>query len=231
MIEFLNPYLPEWAQGLLVTITGTGVTLGVLIKFFATNIIKFLVKNYDFKNSKDLEIVKSELMQGLEILKSNLTQDLESEKAKLGNKTYISKVRFDAEFQIYRELSSAFFDAVQGINKIYPSGIYSRPADDEEYKELQEKNYKIAYDAVFTAQDIVHKNAAFISEELFQNYKEILSLCYQQVNAFAERWQHNHNDGYSYKIEHFVRTRDIEKIHAELVKNVRLYLSSLEVID
>ncbi len=97
-MELIITYVQEWWHALLLTIAGTGVTLGLLANFCSKFFTSIFLKKYDLQNNEKLETLKSELMH-----------ELEKEKAKLGNKTYISKVRFDAEFQIYRELSSAFF--------------------------------------------------------------------------------------------------------------------------
>ena len=114
-----------------------------------------------------------------------LNKELERYKSNLDNKIYISKAKFDAEFEIYRELSKAFFEMVKNISILIPTGFLV-PADPEEKKEYDKKIYKEAMQSTVKAQDILNGNIPFISEEIYNAYTEILKLCRQQLNAFEK---------------------------------------------
>lgn len=160
---------------------------------------------------------------------------LEDKKSMNERKNYISKVKFDTEFKIYRELSETFFDMVKHISIMIPSGIAYVPADEEAKKEYDENNYDNALKAVVKAQDTLNRNAPFISEELYNEYSEILSLCKQQLDVFNKRWNilyiasQDEKERLSY--EDYERTESINKMMKMLNNKIRKYISTLDVIE
>ena len=166
---------------------------------------------------------------------NKLEQTLEKYKTELSKKEYVSQVRFDAEFEIYRTLSKEFSTAVKNISLMIPDGFASIPADKEKRKEYENKTYVEANNAVVVAQDVLYANGAFITEELYNKYDEILKLCGHQLNAFQRRFNVNYFASQEKK-ETFTekeheRTRTIKEKWLELNNCVREYISKLEVID
>ena len=109
-------------KAVLGVIAGFGGVSGIFviaIKFSSNFIAEKLSKKYELKLSKELE---------------NYKYNLE-------NKNYISKARFDTEFNIYRELSKAFFDMVKDITTMIPIGVATYPADEEKRKEYEDNLY------------------------------------------------------------------------------------------
>lgn len=100
----------------------------------------------------------------------------------------MSQVKFDAEFEIYRTLSKGFSTAVKNIILMIPDGKAYFPADKDKRKEYENNNYVNANNAIVMAQDALYANGAFISEDLYNKYNEILALCGQQLNAFQRRY-------------------------------------------
>lgn len=119
---------------------------------------------------------------------NKLEQALEKYKTELSKKEYVSQVKFDAEFEIYRTLSKGFSTAVKNISLMIPDGKAYFPADKDKRKEYENNNYVNANNAIVMAQDALYANGAFISEDLYNKYNEILALCGQQLNAFQRRY-------------------------------------------
>lgn len=166
---------------------------------------------------------------------NKLEQALEKYKTELSKKEYVSQVRFDAEFEIYRTLSKEFSTAFKNISLMIPDGIAYSPADEEKRTEYENKIYVDANNAVVVAQDVLYANGAFISEELYNKYNEILTLCSQQLNAFQRRYNvlyfASQEKKENYTDKEYERTTTIKEKWLELNNCVREYISKLEVID
>lgn len=166
---------------------------------------------------------------------NKLEQALEKYKTELSKKEYVSQVRFDAEFEIYRTLSKEFSTAVKNISLMIPDGIAYSPADEEKRTEYENKIYVDANNAVVVAQDVLYANGAFISEELYNKYNEILTLCSQQLDAFQRRYNvlyfASQEKKENYTDKEYERTTTIKEKWLELNNCVREYISKLEVID
>ena len=68
---------------------------------------------------------------------NKLEQALEKYKTELSKKEYVSQVKFDAEFEIYRTLSKEFSTAVKNISLMIPDGMAYFPADEDKRKEYE----------------------------------------------------------------------------------------------
>ncbi|MDO4470853.1 MAG: hypothetical protein Q4C84_13515 [Bacillota bacterium] len=84
---------------------------------------------------------------------------------------------FDTAFQIFRDLSKTFFEAVKDVSIMIPLGVAIYPADKEEKRKYEEKLYNLAKESTVKAQDVLHSNAPFISTELFDEFDNILVIC------------------------------------------------------
>lgn len=166
---------------------------------------------------------------------NKLEQALEKYKTELSKKEYVSQVKFDAEFEIYRTLSKEFSTAVKNISLMIPDGMAYFPADEDKRKEYENNNYVNANNAIVMAQDALYANGAFISEDLYNKYNEILALCGQQLNAFQRRYNvlyfASQEKKESYTDKEYERTTTIKEKWLELNNCVREYISKLEVID
>ena len=166
---------------------------------------------------------------------NKLEQALEKYKTELSKKEYVSQVRFDAEFEIYRTLSKEFSTAVKNISLMIPDGMAYFPADEDKRKEYENNNYLNANNAIVMAQDALYANRAFISEDLYNKYNEILALCGQQLNAFQRRYNvlyfASQEKKESYTDKEYEQTTTIKEKWLELNNCVREYISKLEVID
>lgn len=194
----------------IVSAGGIGAIMVSVIVFTSKWIAKELSKRYELKLNKELERYK----------------------AGIDNKIYISKTKFDTEFQLYRQLSKSFMDMVKAVSQLFP--IFTRNGGDAYDK------YKCQYDETITkiikAQDELCESAAFISVDLYKMFIEIESLCKQQLNDFvdfklasdATETRVELRDDY---MNAYKRTREIEEKFEKLLENMRAYISRLDVIE
>lgn len=165
----------------------------------------------------------------------SIDKALEDKKTLNERKNYISKVKFDAEFQIYRELSRDFFGIIKHVSNLIPYGFCNVPVfeSERERDEYEKKIYKDAVSAYVIAQDNLNANAAFINEDFYQEYKKVLNLCNIQLEVFQQRWNKSFLGGREKKLpqmDDYNRTKEISDNFEKLNYRVREYISNLEVL-
>ena len=197
----------------IVSAGGVGGITIAIIKFSANTIADRLSTKYENKLEKALEKYKTELSK----------------------KEYVSKTRFDAEFGIYRELSATFCTMVKDISVLIPVGFSWQPAGDEEaQKKYEDECYKTANNSTVKAQDSLYASAAFIPEDFFKGYEELLSLCKQQLNTFAFRYNvlflGPEKEKRSLSQEDYKRTAEINEKWMKHNSVIREYLATLDVL-
>lgn len=198
---------------LVAAIGGIGVIFIMVVKFSSNLIADKLQKKYDLK----------------------LNEELERYKANIENRKYISKTKFDAEFQLYRNLSKCFFNMVKAISILIPPSVVMVPADKEIKKKQDEQHYSEALSAVVIAQDELNSSVAFIPEEFYDKYEEIRKLCMEQLHEFEERWNVGslvtQKDKETISKDAYRRTEEINKKFKDLNNQIRTYLDKLDVIE
>lgn len=197
----------------LASVGGVAGLIVLAIKFASNIIAERLSQNYELKLQKELEAFKSTLTK----------------------KEYVSKARFDAEFSIYRELSRAFFNMARDINSLVPAGYSERPADEDAYKKYQEKCWRASSQSLQTAQETLVQNAPFISEELYNDFLELVALSRLQISAYTKRFNVLYlaprEEKENYTAEDYERAREISQKFDALNKKIRNYLASLDVAE
>lgn len=166
---------------------------------------------------------------------TKLQKDLEEFKSNLSKKEYVSKTKFDTEFSLYRELSSAFAEMVKAISTMIPAGLVNVPANEEDRKKLDEKHYEEAVPAVMKAQDTLYSNIPFISEILYDEYSELLRLAHMQLNEYQDRFNvldlrpKSQKECFSTKA--YMRTQEMNDKWKALNHTIREYISTLDVME
>ena len=192
---------------------GLGAVFALTVKLCANIIANNLKKKYELE----------------------LNERFEKYKASVENKKHITKVRFDAEFLIYRDLSKAFFEMVKSINVLIPSGLSKHPADEDVREKVDKENYNNALEAVVEAQDALNHNAPFIPEVFYNQYEEIRGLGILQLNDFEELWDVSISGTSEEKKQlprdAYNRTREINDKFQKLNADIREYLESLDVLE
>ena len=197
------------AGACIVSAGGIGAIIIGVINFTSNSIADALSKKYELKLSKELELYKA----GVE------------------NKIYISKTKFDTEFQLYRQLSKSFTNMTKEVVQLFPSFTKDVRDDYDKYKSQHDK----AVDAIIVAQDELYSSAAFISSDLYKKFTEIENLCKRQLSDFqdfrlrpdAEEYRTECRDAFqaTYK-----RTHEIDEKFNKLLETMREYISRLDVI-
>ena len=148
-------------------------------------------------------------------------------------KNYVSKVRFDAEFAIYRELSQTFSEAVEAVHGIIPDGEAYYPEDKDERKNYEEHLFVKFVKAHQGAQSTLYANAPFISKEIYDEFDEILGLIRTQSEVYNEANVHttlSDADG-DITVEDTNRTAKIDEKFNVLMNKIRDYLAKLEILE
>lgn len=149
---------------------------------------------------------------------------LENYKSSLSSKVYVSKVRFDTEFHLYRQLTDHCRDMVSTVYFIYPT--YAN----EVFETAQQSYVKFS--------QLITSNAPFIPKDFYDKFISIMRLCKRNLDAYAYRW----NKGYlgtwegspdqkKAENEAYERTGDISTAFESLIDDIRIYLNKLDVSD
>ncbi len=209
--------------GFVTALGGGAVIIGAVVRFAAEKIAACLQAKYQNTLEKELESYKSELEKVHEVLKTELD-----------TKQHISVKRFDAEFEIYQQSTGCFSAAVRDCATMIPAGFVYVPTDDEARLKLDEEHYDKALKSVVSAQDYLFSIAPFVQKELYDGYKEILSLLTCQVNAYQARFDVNdkrpQEEKQGFSSADYRRTGEINIKFEELNDKVREYLNNLDVI-
>ena len=220
----------------VIAYIGGGSVVIIGITKVAINIIADKIeRKYENKLQKELADYKVELDKELEQYKSSLSKKIESYKSKLENKTYVSRTRFDTEFDIYRNLSTSFFEMVKKITNLIPVGMVHKLADKEMERERENQMYKLSAEATQVAQDFLMANEAFIPENLFSQYYDILKKCQMQLSAFERRWDQSYiasqEEKERFSVEEYKLSATIRDDLKCLNGQIRAYLNQLDVIE
>ncbi len=153
-------------------------------------------------------------------------KELETHKVKLDGRQYITKMRFDKEFEIYEKLSSSFYRVLKTVQCLIPeNGRIDYPESLEDRQKYIQEGYAMLCNDYLLAKESYCCFVAFIIEEAeYEKMLELLEaqkLCYQQVLK---------NLSTSYLTEDdFQRTKNLWEMFQRTNRTVRAYLRKLEV--
>jgi len=162
-------------------------------------------------------------------------EELERLSKQLEHKNYVSKVRFDAEFAIYRDLSAAFLEVVQAQNVLFPNSLVDRvPKDKQEQKAFYMKRANKCGEAYNNAVKQLYCSAPFIDEHIFEQFDKIRNGVWEQLSKYpifftsddASQNRKDFNDEFK---ECYQRTQDINGDMDKLISDLRAYLKKLDV--
>ena len=161
--------------------------------------------------------------------KAKYEKELERLAKQLERKNYVSKVRFDAEFSIYRDLCADTDEMERTVYMLFPGGLDCLPNDSEQKKYILEERYKSAHSAYQKATRALAQNNAFISKEIYDLFFHIGDLCRMQIILYPD-YLNNELDN-EFCQECFKRSRRIEEEYVKLQEKLREYLKTLDVVD
>ena len=154
---------------------------------------------------------------------------LSEHNAKIDKKVYVSKVKFDAEFKMYQELSNSCFELVLKVSPLFPIISWS-PADEEELKIYRKRLFNESHAAIIVFQDRLFSYAPFISKNIYEKLNNIRLDCKSTIS---------HYDFVYFKspsqLPDFEKYSDmnekIQNMHSDFINMLREYLESLDVKD
>jgi len=166
-------------------------------------------------------------------------ENLERLTKQLERKNYVSKVRFDAEFAMYRELIDKSIKMIEATLDLHPDGVVYTSQVQKVQEEIQKSNierFHIAAEAYNAAYKVILQNAAFISLEMYEEFDSLRKLCLWYNGAFMDYYCcENSNlmrEGIPEDFNAFRKTPDeIRKKRNILLAHLREYLSNLDVVD
>ncbi|MCH5278254.1 MAG: hypothetical protein J1E60_00510 [Christensenellaceae bacterium] len=201
------------ASAIIVSLGGAGVIISAVLGFTFRFVVNRMEKNYQQRQSKELEKYRY----------------------LLENHRYITKSQYDREFEIYRLLSKHFFMLLVVLYTFTSEYIDCKIPGTS--TELDEKTAEFQHLAkVLTdAQSVLYENAPFIPQNIFTQYVDI----YWKSNELFWVYNNRIKDWSLGKIgrddlvteEEQSKFSEIEKEAEALTIELRNYLSSLAVAE
>ena len=142
-------------------------------------------------------------------------------KSDIDKKQYISQVRFEAEFEIYKQLSRKYGELVLQI-MVKASNIDKYKLDDMQDKEMGEINY-LAYQAVSE----LYSSAPFIQEDIYNDFLNIYEMSRKLLVQWGEEQRSSTNETKNDVCE----ANEIYQKYNDTIVKVREYTSKLEGIS
>ena len=168
--------------------------------------------------------------------KAEFQKQIETLKATKEKYNYITKIQFDAEFKIYQELSAScfqmFYCESQLFNELNNYYVNDPIDNEEERKKQQKERYINAQNAVVEFQNTLYKYAAFITEEMYERYKNFKKMNSDQVIDYSNMYIYDIVDNQKEYRKNgikncYQKSKDIENEFEEITKELRNYLNSL----
>ena len=184
--------------------------------------------------------MESEIIVGLFTLFGTLlgfltNYGIERVKTKLDKQNYVSKARFDAEFQLYQELCSEYSEMVNSVNELVPCEEVFPFQTQKEEKEFEVKWGKQLSQNNKSVRKILNSNIPFTKKEIYSSFYEILQLSEQQLEAFLSRFDINTGNWIEGKeeisIEDRERTNDLNDKYQKTCEKIYDYLRTIDVLE
>lgn len=223
--------IPSWLIWLIDIVKQAAAILLVIVLLLRTQIIDAIIKRIQLSFDKALE----------------------NKKTLNERKNYISKVKFDKEFQIYTQLSEYIFDLIFESSKV--SSFLGDVIQIYDFRDMIER----IQDKYNIANQFTQRHAAFINQEIYNEYYKLFKL-YRELLTYItcldrEAYNFNAYDDYKIIIEPLYEDNDlshnfigkeytyvqlkeeaintqkkISKQSDEISNKLRSYLDTLEVI-
>ena len=163
-----------------------------------------------------------------------LDKELEKYKTNLDQKRYITKAQFDKEFEIYHQLSEAFFSMIVKLSSFTHHEKHSIVNGKTELGPSSEE-LKRMIDMTCTAQNILYINAAFMPKEIYDLYDSVMG----KANALFWRYYEHTNEFTQGKRQYSDIVSEEDKSIEELIEGefhyvnskLRDYLAQISIVD
>lgn len=192
---------------LVATAGGFTVATLAIIKFAGAKIIELFFERY-----KTLE-----------------QKDIENYKVALNNKQYVTQKRYDKIFDIYEELTSATYEAIEYLSALIPvDRKITYPLNAEEWNKYVSDNLEDLKKSCAKAKKAIYRYVPFIQESHEKKYMYLIELIEHQISIMDLVQRKKRTD--LLKPEDFSCTKEINNKLLELNNEIREYLLSLEVM-
>ena len=155
-----------------------------------------------------------------------LRKELESLKGRIGKKNYVSKVRFDAEFAIYRSLGTALFYLEKKTHCLYPMFEYSTNETEEEQYKRRQNMYNEARETHNDALTTLSINCAFIPKDIYDELVMYTGKCRKMISRYplfiAGKIKYTEED------DDFISAMNLHDDFEKIMNRIREYIDQLE---
>ena len=153
---------------------------------------------------------------------------------------YISKVNYDNEYCIYRDIWPKLIKCFFATSRLYPNGIENVPIDEEEKEKYEEKKYKDFCHAFNEYSESIDQNAPFYPEEFYNDFTTIKEDCFFIGDKYKMyTFDVKYNESFASCRDLTIRTEERieirEKIKAiiglqkDLQRRIRNYINDLKL--
>ena len=102
-----------------------------------------------------------------------ISKELEKYKYNLEERRYVTKTQFDREFEIYHQLSIAFFNMVVKLSS-FTKHKFDMGNNETNGKGVSVVDLRGLIDQTSEAQNVLYSNAAFIPKEIYDLYDSVM---------------------------------------------------------
>ena len=217
-------YMSQIWQTVLAIIGSVGGA-GVIILGISSYIGKLWADRLLQKKAHEFDKELEEHKTGLSII----TEKYKTEAERL---TYISKVQFETEYNIYQKIFEALFDFTDSSSKLFPR-LDSIPIDLDEQKKEYKRRYEFYCESFNPYSRTVEINAPFIPKDIYDKFIELrkkaqgIACMYTDIKIVADdRFIEDYRE-----IEGKNRTKTENLLNdiKQLKIDVRKYLATLKV--
>lgn len=167
-------------------------------------------------------------------IKNGLDKELEEYKAKIEQCRYTTKAQFDREFELYHQLSEAFFSMIVKLSS-FTNRDYSTEIVSKAHAEISINEIVNMINKTSDAQNKLYANAAFIPLDIFKLYDEIMNNAQTLFWRYQERAEQCMIK--KQEIKDIIEEEDkqlmdvIDSQYKELNNKLRVYLDTLSIIE
>lgn len=206
--------------GIIATVGGASVLIWAVVKFSANRLADLLSQKYQAKLDQELETFKGEL-----------EKQKESFRVKADKTRYVSKVRFDTEFSLCRELMAAAHTMVNDTYFVYPTRTLAL----ESMQGNKEDKWGTATTSANHFLLLLRQNAPFISKEIYHAFLDLHDVCRANLDAYLETpcLRHMSQEAPNHELlretEAYQRTREFEPRLNAIIEMLREHFAQMDV--
>ena len=205
----------EIASAIVLSVGGAGAIIVAATSFLSNRIANRLEEKYRLK----------------------LDMELEKCKANFEQRTYISRIQFDTEIAIYRELTKGIYEFLVALNTSVNDKDYPKAEQHDASEKIEQERtlYIKMVDRSSHLQSLLYENAAFIPKSLYDECKALIEVSSDQFWIYIERFNmylENHISQCERVTSCEKNTFDtLEKDFENFNNHLREYLRNLVIVD